>query len=107
MITPRSIILRHRDTGDTALIDSDNFEILQNVLKEVLCVQSIFQGDNIVYNPGNAEAKRIADKLMRGRRKAAELKGKNKESAISRYLSILTVGIPSMSLQDCLALTMY
>lgn len=107
MITPRSIILRHRDTGDTTLIDSDNFETLQNVLKEVLCVQSIFQGDNIVYNPGNAEAKRIADKLMRGRRKAAELKGKNKESAISRYLSILTVGIPSMSLQDCLALTMY
>ena len=27
MITPRSIILRHRDTGDSTLIDSDNFAI--------------------------------------------------------------------------------
>lgn len=106
LMTPRSVILQ-KETGDNILIDSDNFKILQDVLKTVLCVSNIFQGDNIIYNPGNAEAKRIADKLMRGRRKAAELKGKNNESAISRYLSILTVGISSMSLQDCLALTMY
>lgn len=107
LMTPRSIILQNGETGNSTLIDDENFEILQDVLKTVLCVSSIFQGDNIVYNPGNAEAKRIADKLMRGRRKAAELKGKNNESALSRYLSILTVGISSMSLQDCLALTMY
>lgn len=106
LITPRSIVL-NGENGKSILIDSNNFEILQETLKQVFCVSNIFQGDNIVYNPGNAEAKRIADKLMRGRRKVAELKGKNKESAISRYLSILTVGISSMSLQDCLALTMY
>lgn len=44
---------------------------------------------------------------MRGRRKAAELKNKNNESILSRYLSILTIGISSMSLQDCSELTMY
>lgn len=106
-ITPRSIILINLESKETVLIDNDNFQIFQNVLKEVLCINNIFQGDNIVYNPGNAEAKRIADKLMRGRRKAAELKGKNNESALVRYLSILTVGISSMSLQNCLELTLY
>lgn len=107
LITPRSIVLQNIETGSSTLIDSDNFEVLQDTLKEILCVSSIFQGDNIVYNPGNAAAKRIADKLMRGRRKAAELKGKSNESAISRYLSILAVGLFSMSLEDCLGLTLY
>ena len=67
---------------------------------------NIFQGDNIVYNRGNAEAKRIADKLMRGRRKAAELKGQDNTSASVRYLSILTIGIP-MSMDNLLSLTLY
>ena len=49
------------------LIDDSNFEIFQAVLKEVLCVNSIFQGNNIIYNPGNDRAKEIAAKLMRGR----------------------------------------
>ena len=107
-MTPHSIILLPaQEGGSRILIDNTNFEIIQNVLKQVLCVSSIFQGDNIVYNPGNAEAKRIAEKLMRGRRKAAELKGKNKESVLSRYLSILTVGLNTMTLQDCLNLTIY
>lgn len=106
-MTPQSIILLSQTNENNILIDSNNFETLQNMLKLVLCVNNIFQGDNIVYNPANAEAKRIADKLMRGRRKVAELKGKNKESALSRYLSILTIGLDSMSLQDCLNLTIY
>lgn len=106
LMTPRSIILQNEKNGENILIDDNNFKILQDILKEVLCVSNIFQGDNIIYNPGNAEAKRIADKLMRGRRKVAELKGKNNESAISRYLSILTVGIP-MPLKDILNLTIY
>ena len=105
-ITPKSIILINYQSKETILIDNDNFLILQNILKDVLCVNNIFQGDNIIYNPGNEAAKKIADKLMKGRRKAAELKGKNNESAIIRYLSILTIGIP-MPLTYCLSLTLY
>ena len=105
-ITPQSIILTNIETKEMVLIDNNNFLALQDMLKQVLCVNNIFQGDNIVYNPGNEEAKRIADKLMRGRRKAAELKGKDNNSAIVRYLSILTIGIP-MSMNNLLSLTLY
>ena len=52
----------------------NNFDILQAAANEVLCMSSLFQGKNIVYNPGNAAAKRSADKLMRSRKKIAEQK---------------------------------
>lgn len=107
LITPNSIILNNMEKNTRLMIDDNNFNIIQSYLKQILCVNNIFQGNNVVYKPANAEAKRIADKLMRGRRKAAELKGKNNESIFSRYLSILTVGIPSMSLESCLNLTVY
>ncbi|MCM1323986.1 MAG: hypothetical protein NC218_07480 [Acetobacter sp.] len=68
----------------------------------------MFQGDNVVYNPANAAAKRIADKIMEGRRKVAEINSKKQGGSIlSRYISILTVGIGSMSLEDNLSLTLY
>ena len=107
MITPNSIILTHLENNNTILIDSNNFDIFQSVLKEIFCINNMFQGDNVVYKPANAEAKRIAEKLMRGRKKAAEMKGHNNECVFSRYLSILTIGIPSMTLKDCLNLTVY
>jgi len=45
---------------------------------------------------------------MAGRRKvAAQNGGKAFKSVLSRYLSILTIAIPSMSLQDCCDLTMF
>nr|DAK07871.1 MAG TPA: hypothetical protein [Caudoviricetes sp.] len=60
-------------------------------MREVLCVSSLFQGENIIYNPANDRAKEIADKIMRNRRKVAEQKGKSDESILTRYISILTV----------------
>lgn len=108
MFTPNSIILSNTETSENILIDKDNFGILQSMIKEVCCVSNIFQGNNIVYNPANARAKEIADKIMRGRRKAAEAKGgDNFESIFSRYISILTIGTSTMSFQDCAELTMY
>ena len=45
---------------------------------------------------------------MKCRAKASDSKGENSDSGIlSRYVSILTVGLESMSLQDCLNLTLY
>ena len=51
--------------------------------------------------------KEIAEKLMRGRQRVAAQKGDQSASIFSQYVSTLTVGIKSMSLQDCLNLTMY
>lgn len=109
MITKNSIILNNIDTKQTVLIDNNNFEWFQSILKEILCVNSIFQGDNIIYNPANEAAKKIADKLMRGRKKVAEIKNKenNGTSVLTRYISILTVGIQSMSLDKCSQLNLF
>lgn len=109
MMTPQSILLRDAESGEMKLIDSTNFEILQGYTRQVLCINSLFQGDNVVYNPANDAAKRIADKIMAGRRKVAEIKSKEQQnqSILARYVSILTVGLHSMSLDDLLNLTLY
>lgn len=102
-----SIILTAKGQ-DPVTIDDNNFETVQDYVKTVLCVDSIFQGDNIVYNPANAAAKAIADKIMAGRRKVAQQKANgNNESILTRYMSVLTIGVGSMSLQDCLNLTLF
>lgn len=108
VITRNSIILTKQGENQPLLIDDNNFDIFQSVLKEILCVNSLFQGNNVIYNPANDRAKKIAEKLMRGRRKVAEIKSKgNNESVLTRYISILTIGSNTMSLEDCLNLNMF
>lgn len=106
LITPASLLLNSIDGGNNAIIDESNFEILQNVLRSVFCVN---EGpmDQQTFNPANAKAKEIADKLMRGRKRVAEQKAAGNNSIFSQYLSILTVGLNSMSLQDLMDLTMF
>lgn len=108
VITRNSIILTKQGENQPLLIDDNNFDIFQSVLKEILCVNSLFQGNNVIYNPANDRAKEIAEKLIRGRRKVAEIKSKgNNESVLTRYISILTIGSNTMSLEDCLNLNMF
>ena len=63
--------------------------------------------DQQAFNPANAKAKEIAEKLMRGRQRVAAQRGDNNTSIFSQYLSIITVGLHSMSLQDATELTMF
>lgn len=103
LFTPRSIILQ----SDTQImIDDSNFEILQEYLKEIFCFKSSMSQE-LGFNPANDTAKKIADKLMRGRQRVAELNGSANVSIFSQYLSMLTVGLESMSLQDLMDLTMF
>jgi hypothetical protein len=44
---------------------------------------------------------------MRGRKRVAEQNGQANASIFSQYLSILTVGLSSMSLQELMDLTMF
>lgn len=107
IITKNSIILKLIDGETTVLIDDSNFEQFRAVLKEILCVNSIFQGENVIYNPINQKAKEIADKLMRGRRRAAEAKNKgSNDSVLTRYISILTVARVA-SLEQCLQCNLF
>ena len=104
MFTPRSLVLSKE--GNTISIDENNFNIMQNILKEVFCLSNQ-KNQQAGFNPANAKAKEIAEKLMRGRQRVAELNGSANASIFSQYLSILTIGLSSMSLQDLTNLTMY
>ena len=88
------------------MIDESNFENLQYVLSQIFCLQN---SDAASFNPGNKKAKEIADKLMKARQKVAQLKAEQggEGSALAQYVSTLTVGLGSMSLDECLKLTMY
>lgn len=105
LITPNSIILK-QDNQDDILIDNTNFDFLQNIIRQVCCIKG-GPMDQQTFNPANDKAKEIAQKLMRGRERVAKQKGSSNSSFFSQYLSILTVGIPSMSLQNLMDLTMF
>ena len=103
-ITPSSLLFT-QDEKDL-IIDENNFEALQDVLRHVFCMNSN-EINNQSFNPGNKKAQEIAEKLMRARQKIAKQKSENNGSIFAKYLSILTVGLGSMSLADCYNLTMY
>ena len=104
MFTPRSILLQGKENSST--IDDSNFEFLQEILKQVFCVSNK-NNQQAGFNPANEKAREIAEKLMRGRQRVAEQNGSANASIFSQYLSILTVGLSSMSLQELMDLTMY
>lgn len=104
--TPNSILLYNKELKQATIIEDNNFSEFQAIIKQVLCLGDMRQGDNITYNPANERAKRIADKLMKSRLKIAEIKNNKKESALTKYISILCVG-NKMPLSECLELTLF
>ena len=104
ILTPRSIILK--DDNGNITIDDSNFEAFQKVVGQIFCIAS-GPMETQVFNPGSKKAKEIADKLMKARKKVAEQKNEGNGSIFAQYVSALTVGLNSMSINDCLNLTMY
>ena len=104
LFTPRSILLSGED--GSLMIDESNFEFLQAAITDICCLKT-GPMDQQSFNPANRKAKEIAEKLMRGRQRVAAQKGETNISIFSQYLSILTVGLGSMSLQDAMDLTMF
>lgn len=99
LLTPRSLVFQ-KEGLDTIMIDEDNFEFLQEVLRQIFCVN---QGpmDQQAFNPADEKAREIAEKLMRGRQRVAAQKGTSNSSIFVRYLSVLSIGlnIPIQNLQ--------
>ena len=102
--TPRSMLFM--GDGQTITIDENNFEFLQAAITSICCLKT-GPMDQQSFNPADEQAKKIADKLMRGRQRVAAQKGESNTSLFSQYLSTITVGINSMSLQDAMDLTMF
>jgi hypothetical protein len=52
--------------GQSIQIDENNFEYLQSAISDICCLKT-GPMDQQSFNPANAQAKEIAEKLMRGR----------------------------------------
>ena len=105
MMTPRSLIFS-QEGQENIMIDENNFEYLQDIVSSICCLKNGLGGQEN-FNPADAKAREIAEKLQRGRQRVAAQKGEDNNSIFVQYLSILTVGVGSMSLQDVMNLTMY
>lgn len=92
MITPQSILFNDKDSKENIIVDESNFEALQEIVRQVFCFNT-GPMDTQAFNPANAKAKEIADKLMKGRQKVAAMKGTDKTSVFQQYISILSVGL--------------
>lgn len=103
LFTPNSLLFKKDDLMIT--IDENNFEIFQQALREIFCM-SDGPMDQQVFNPVNKRAKEIADKIMKGRKKVAELKGTSNVSIFSQYISMLTIGL-HISMLEITKLTMF
>lgn len=90
LLTPRSINIVSAD--NIIMIDENNFDEFQTIVKKILCIHNVFQGKNISYNPDGKKAKEIVAKIMRGRQKVAAQKAESSDSILTRYLSILRIG---------------
>ena len=104
-LTPRALALSQPEC-DSITIDENNFEDLQEVFRLVFCATSEINKERN-FNPANKRAKEIADKLMKARKKVAEQKGEASASIFGQYISVLTIGLQSMSLQNLMDLTMF
>lgn len=106
-LLPRSLYFNNATTKHNFTLDENNFDSFRDLLSEVAGINSSTGGQNSNFNPKGKKAAEIAAKLMKGRAKAAANKGQSIDGVLARYVSILTVGLPSMSLSECLDLTVY
>lgn len=102
IFTPQSMMLRQDSI--TIMVDDNNFGVLQEILPKIFCLRNSGQES---YNPANQKAKEIADKLMQGRARVAAQQAEHGGSLLGQYLSILAVGLGSMSLQNLMELTVF
>ena len=91
-IPNRSLLLTKE--GQTVTLDENNFESFQQAIKEFLSPSFKDGTDGTgTFNPQGKKAEEIAKKLMRGRERVAAQQAENGGSALSQYISILTVGL--------------
>ena len=104
MMTPRSIAII---LADDRVIDlnEESFEQFQELVRIILCIH-YSEGQD--FNPADKRAEEIAKKLLKARQRvAAQKKAEEGESSLGQYVSVVTVGISSMSLNDVINLTIY
>ena len=96
-VTPRTLLLNYN--GTNIIIDEGNFEYFQDILRQVFCLKNKEED----FNPANEQARKIAEKIKKGKAKVARLKGEDIGSIYARYISSLAIGLhlPLDSLLNC------
>lgn len=104
LLTPRAFMFNQG--SENLMIDESNFDSFQQVCRQVFCIKNNMT-DN--FNPANAAAAKIAEKILKARQKVAQLKAEEQKDAsvLAQYISILTVGVSSMPLDSVLSLTLF
>ena len=93
-------MLNYNDTN--IIIDEGNFDNFQEILRQVFCIK--MNEDD--FNPANAQAAKIAEKIKKGRARVAHLKGDDVGSIYARYMSALSVGL-RISIDKLINYTIY
>ena len=103
-ITQEKIILQNQQTKERGEINNNNFSIFLKILNDMFSLET----DNKQYDPSGDLAKKIADKIKRGRRKKAQLEPKKQQkiSFFSRYISILATA-KQKSINEIMSYTVY
>lgn len=103
LFTPNSLLLQK--DSETVMIDANNFELLQEVLRQVFCMKNAPM-DQTAFNPQGEKAREIAQKLQRGRDRIAVERNNQNSSVFTQYISTLSVGL-RLPLQSMIELTMF
>lgn len=105
-LTPRSLIFSSKGEN-VSTVDENNFDVFQGVLKDIFCFNT-GPMDQQAFNPGDKKSREIAQKLMRGRARVAAQNGQTggHDSALGKYISILTIGA-HIDFTSATKLTMY
>lgn len=101
VLTPQSIILMNQEQGNK-IIDVNNFEILQELLADMLCINGDKESK---FNPKGKLAESIAKKIEQGRAKIAKQKGKQ-DGGLSSAISSLTI-VMRLPIHEITKLTLY
>ena len=90
LLRKNAIQLRDPQSGQVKEINNENFQTFKQILIDMFCLSR--QQDK-QYNPSGELAKKIANKIKRGRQQKAKLAPDTKVAIFSRYISILAVGL--------------
>ena len=90
LLRKNAIQLRDPQSGQVKEINNENFQTFKQILIDMFCLSN--QEDK-QYNQSGQLAKKIANKIKRGRQQKAKLAPDTKIAIFSRYASVLAVGL--------------
>ncbi len=100
------ILLQQEDKDFSSSINGQNFEEFQNIIRAMFAFG--IEDSESKYDPADALAAKIADKINKRKKKVAESKGIDIEDikVFSNYISILAVGLKK-NINDLMNYTIY